>query len=64
GTAVATDEGVPQILMTTGLTRRFSAPALTAPHRERPTEDFNRAVLGPLTPNALAPLLDPGQRDE
>ncbi len=59
GAAETIDGGVPQILMTTGLTRRFSAPALTAPHRERPAEDFNRAVLGPLTPNALAPLLTP-----
>ena len=64
GAVEAIDEGVPQILMTTGLTRRFSAPSLTAPHRGRPAEDFNRAVLGPLTPNALAPLLDPSQRDE
>jgi hypothetical protein len=59
GTVASVDEGVPQILMTTGLTRRFSAPSVTAPHRGRPVEDFNRAVLGPLTPNALAPLLDP-----
>ena len=58
GATEAVDEGVPQILMTTGLTRRFSAPSLPAPHRERPAEDFNRAVLGPLTPPALAPLLD------
>lgn len=64
GTAEVVDEGVPQILMTTGLTRRFSAPSLPAPHRERPAEDFNRAVLGPLTPNALAPLLDPSQHDQ
>ena len=58
GTVEEIDGGVPQILMTTGLTRRFSAPSLPAPHRERPAEDFNRAVLGPLTPPALAPLLD------
>ena len=64
GTVEEIDGGVPQILMTTGLTRRFSAPSLPAPHRERPAEDFNRAVLGPLTPNALAPLLDPSPRDE
>lgn len=63
GTVTAVDEGVPQILMTTGLTRRFSAPSLPAPQRGRPAEDFNRAVLGPLTPPALAGLLDP-QRDE
>ena len=63
GTVAAADEGVPQILMTTGLTRRFSAPSLPAPQRERPAEDFNRAVLGPLTPPALAALLDP-QRDQ
>ena len=59
GATETVDGGVPQILMTTGLTRRFSAPALTAPHRERPAEDFNRAVLGPLTPTVLAPLLNP-----
>jgi murein DD-endopeptidase MepM/ murein hydrolase activator NlpD len=62
--AVAADEGLPQILMTTGLTRRFSAPSLPAPHRGRPAEDFNRAVLGPLTPPALAALLDPAQSDK
>ena len=64
GTVEEIDGGVPQILMTTGLTRRFSTPSLPAPQRARPAEDFNRAVLGPLTPNALAPLLDPNQRDE
>ncbi|HET7722027.1 MAG TPA: M23 family metallopeptidase [Acidimicrobiales bacterium] len=58
GATETIDGGVPQILMTTGLTRRFSAPALTAPHRERPAEDFTRAVLGPLTPPVLAPLLE------
>ncbi|MGI8807546.1 MAG: M23 family metallopeptidase [Acidimicrobiales bacterium] len=51
--------GVPQILVTTGQTRRFSAPSLPVPNRERRTEDFNHAVLGPLTPTALASLLDP-----
>jgi hypothetical protein len=59
GATETIDGGVPQILMTTGLTRRFSAPALSAPHRERPAEDFNRAVLGPLTPPALASILSP-----
>ncbi len=63
-TVESADEGVPQILMTTGLTRRFSVPSLAAPRRERPAEDFNRAVLGPLTPNALARLLDPSPRDD
>jgi hypothetical protein len=61
GTDVAPDsagEGVPQILVTTGLTRRFSAPPAAIPNRARPAEDFNRAVLGPLTPAVLAPLLD------
>jgi hypothetical protein len=52
------DAGVPQILVTTGLTRRFSAPSLPAPYRDRPAEDYNRAVLVPLTPIALAPLFD------
>jgi murein DD-endopeptidase MepM/ murein hydrolase activator NlpD len=52
-------EGVPQILVATGLTRRFSAPALAIPNRERPAGDFNHAVLGPLTPSVLAPLLSP-----
>ena len=55
----STGDGVPQILVTTGLTRRFSAPSLAIPTREKPSEDFNRAVLGPLTPAVLAPLLDP-----
>ena len=50
--------GVPQILVTTGMTRRFSAPSLPVPGRERPGVDFKRAVLGPLTPSVLAPLLD------
>ncbi|HVL04364.1 MAG TPA: M23 family metallopeptidase [Acidimicrobiales bacterium] len=56
GTTDTIDGGVPQILMTTGLTRRFSGPSLTEPHHYRPAEDFNRAVLGPLTP---APPLSP-----
>ena len=47
--------GVPQILVATGLTRRFSAPS--RPELSRAPESFNRAVLGPLTPPALAPLL-------
>ena len=63
GTVEEIDGGVPQILMTTGLTRRFSTPSLPGPQRARPAEDFNRAVLGPLTPNALAPLLDAGAHD-
>ena len=57
------DGGVPQILVATGLTRRFSTPALPVPGRERPTTDFNRAVLVPLTPAVLAPLLDGTQTD-
>lgn len=58
--ADAIDGGVPQILMATGLTRRFSAPSPAAPYRDRPVmEDFNAAVLGPLTPPALVPLLTP-----
>ena len=64
GTVEGIDGGVPQILMTTGLTRRFSTPSLPAPLRARPAEDFNRAVLGPLTPTALAPLLDPSPGDD
>ncbi|HEX2023751.1 MAG TPA: M23 family metallopeptidase [Acidimicrobiales bacterium] len=56
-TAEAVD--VPQILMSTGMTRRFSAPSIPLPGRERPVGDFNRAVLGPLTPPVLAPLLEP-----
>ena len=59
-TAEAAAEGVPQILMTTGQTRRFTAPGIPAPGRERPAADFNRAVLGPLTPPVLAPLLEAG----
>ena len=53
----AAGDGVPQILMTTGLTRRFTAPSIALPGR-RPAADFNRAVLGPLTPPVLAPLLE------
>jgi murein DD-endopeptidase MepM/ murein hydrolase activator NlpD len=54
------DGGVPQILMTTGLTRRFSVPTPAAPYRDRTVvDDFNQAVLGPLTPSVLAPLLTP-----
>ncbi len=51
---------VPQILMSTGMTRRFSAPSIPVPGRERPVADYNRAVLGPLTPSMLAPLLEQG----
>jgi murein DD-endopeptidase MepM/ murein hydrolase activator NlpD len=58
GAADNATDGVPQILVSTGLTRRFSAPTLAIPNRARPAEDFKRAVLGPLTPAALAPLLD------
>jgi hypothetical protein len=50
---------VPQILMSTGMTRRFSAPSIPVPGRERPVADYNVAVLGPLTPPVLAPLLGP-----
>jgi murein DD-endopeptidase MepM/ murein hydrolase activator NlpD len=60
GEAGSVDDGIPQILVATGLTRRFSVPSPSVPNSERPTtEDFNRAVLGPLTPTALAVLLDP-----
>ncbi|MGH9263443.1 MAG: M23 family metallopeptidase [Acidimicrobiales bacterium] len=52
------DGGVPQILVATGMTRRFSAPSLPAPGRGRPSPDFKRAVLGPLTPPVLAPILE------
>ena len=54
----AEDGGVPQILVATGLTRRFSSPSHPLPSVDRPVAHFNRAVLGPLTPTALAPLLD------
>jgi murein DD-endopeptidase MepM/ murein hydrolase activator NlpD len=50
--------GVPQILVATGLTRRFSAPSVPSPAHGRSPDDFNRAVLVPLTPPALAALLD------
>ncbi|MDQ6728550.1 MAG: M23 family metallopeptidase [Actinomycetota bacterium] len=50
--------GVPQILVDTGLTRRFSTPS--RPATTAAGEDFGRAVLGPLTPPALSPLLDMG----
>jgi murein DD-endopeptidase MepM/ murein hydrolase activator NlpD len=51
--------GVPQILVATGMTRRFTAPSQPVPGRQRVESDFKRAVLGPLTPSLLAPLLDP-----
>ncbi|HJV08389.1 MAG TPA: M23 family metallopeptidase, partial [Acidimicrobiales bacterium] len=57
GVVDSAGEGVPQILVATGLTRRFSTPTPAVPNRDRPVEDFNRAVLGPLTPAVLAPLL-------
>ncbi len=60
----ADDGGVPQILVATGMTRRFSSPSQPVPNRTRWTGDFNHAVLGPLTPTALAPLLDPTQTDK
>jgi len=59
GVATLEDTGVPQILVATGLTRRFSFPSQPIPSRNRAAADFNRAVLGPLTPTVLAPLLDP-----
>jgi len=58
GASDSVAEGLPQILVTTGLTRRFSTPSVPAPAHERSPDDFNRAVLGPLTPPALAPLFD------
>ena len=53
---LAADGGAaPQILVNTGLTRRFSPlPRVDLPIA---LPDFKRAVLGPLTPAALAPLL-------
>ena len=51
--------GVPQILVATGMTRRFTTPSQPVPGRDRAGADFKRAVLGPLTPSLLAPLLDP-----
>jgi len=48
--------GVPPILVTTGLTRRFSTPSLPGPSRNISAADFNHAVLGPLTPAALSSL--------
>ena len=61
--ANAGDGGVPQILVATGLTRRFSAPPPRAPVRDRGPENYDRAVLTPLTPTALAPILDLAQAD-
>ena len=52
------DGAVPQILVSTGLTRRFAAPALPSPGRDRQPEDFKQAVLRPLTPSVLAPMLN------
>ena len=55
--------GVPQILVATGLTRRFSVPSVPAPARNSDPVDYSRAVLKPLTPPELAPLLDASNRD-
>lgn len=52
----AGDGRLPQILVSTGLTRRFSTPPPLGPART--PADFGRAVLRPLTPAALAALLD------
>ena len=52
------DGGIPQILVATGMTRRFSMPAFPAAPKDRGSDDFNRAVLAPLTPTGMAPLLD------
>jgi hypothetical protein len=60
GNAEGPEGGIPQILVTTGLTRRFSPPTAPVPRRDVPAADFNRAVLGPLTPPALASLLQGG----
>jgi murein DD-endopeptidase MepM/ murein hydrolase activator NlpD len=64
GAADAADGGVPQILVATGLTRRFSAPSLPSPGRERTVYDFNHAVLAPLTPTVLAPMFDRALTDK
>lgn len=56
GSGDAGDGRLPQILVSTGLTRRFSTPPRPGPARTR--ADFGRAVLRPLTPSALAALLD------
>jgi hypothetical protein len=63
GTSDGGDGGIPQILVATGMTRRFSAPSLSPPPKTPSTDDFNRAVLGPLTPPALAPMLSPVRPD-
>ncbi len=65
GTAGADiDGGIPQILVATGLTRRFSAPTARAPEHEQPAGDAIRALLGPLTPTVLAPVFDPARNDK
>jgi len=58
GSVAAPEGGVPPILVTTGLTRRFSTPSLPVLSRNLPAADFNHAVLAPLTPPALASLFD------
>nr|MDQ3642827.1 hypothetical protein [Actinomycetota bacterium] len=60
----ALEDGMPQILVATGMTRRFSAPSQTVLSRDRRTGDFNHAVLAPLTPAALSSLLDPTRTDK
>jgi murein DD-endopeptidase MepM/ murein hydrolase activator NlpD len=56
--AEADDAGIPQVLVATGLTRRFSTPTRPAAPPEPPAEAWARAVLTPVTPQALSPLLD------
>ena len=64
GEAPAVEDGVPQILVATGMTRRFSGPSQSVLSRDRRTGDFNHAVLAPLTPAALSSLLDSTKTDK
>jgi hypothetical protein len=58
------DAGLPQILVNTGLTRRFSSPSRSVPARDAPPADFDRAVLAPLTPSPLGAIFDVSRTDK
>ena len=64
GETPALEDGVPPILVATGMTRRFSASSQALVRRERRTGDFKPAALAPLTPAALSSLLDPTNTDK
>ncbi len=62
GTAIGTaaDDGgtLPQILLNTGLTRRFTAPSLPVPRRERPDPGADQGVVDAPLPPVVPPVAD------